>query len=80
MLGKPITIYLVGKDREATPNRSLARGFPLTLLPPIPTGVKARAQEVLGGRLARVGSLRLMLPAGNVAAWGFRRNASTKLF
>jgi SAM-dependent methyltransferase len=42
-------------------------------LAPIPAGLKARAQEVLGGRL---GSLRLMLPAGNVAAWGFRRNAS----
>lgn len=46
-------------------------------LAPIPAGPKARAQEVLGGRL---GSLRLVLPAGNIAAWGFRRNASTKLF
>ena len=39
-------------------------------LAPIPAGPKARAQGVLGGRL---GSLRLMLPAGNIAAWGFRR-------
>jgi len=39
-------------------------------LAPIPTGVKARVQEALCGRL---GSLRLILPAGNVAAWGFRR-------
>ncbi|HWD71948.1 MAG TPA: class I SAM-dependent methyltransferase, partial [Actinomycetota bacterium] len=42
-------------------------------LAPVPAGLKVRAHEVLGGRL---GSLRLMLPAGNVAAWGFRRNAS----
>ena len=46
-------------------------------LAPIPAGVKAKTADVLGGRL---GSLRLRLPAGNVAAWGFRRNASPKLF
>jgi SAM-dependent methyltransferase len=40
-------------------------------LAPIPAGPKARAQDVLGGRL---GSLQLMLPAGNIAAWGFRRS------
>jgi SAM-dependent methyltransferase len=40
-------------------------------LAPIPPGLKARTAEVLGGRL---GSLRVLLPAGNVAAWGFRRN------
>jgi len=39
-------------------------------LAPIPTGTKAKTLEALDGRL---GSLRLMLPAGNVAAWGFRR-------
>ena len=39
-------------------------------LAPIPTGMKAKTLEALDGR---PGSLRLMLPAGNVAAWGFRR-------
>jgi len=39
-------------------------------LAPIPTGLKAKTQEALGGRL---GALRVMLPAGNVAAWGYRR-------
>jgi len=41
-------------------------------LAPIPTGMKAKTLEALDGR---PGSLRLMLPAGNVAAWGFRRGA-----
>ena len=39
-------------------------------LAPIPAGLKAKTLEALDGRL---GSLRVMLPAGNVAAWGFRR-------
>jgi SAM-dependent methyltransferase len=39
-------------------------------LAPIPTGLKAKTQEALGGRL---GALRVMLPAGNVAGWGYRR-------
>ena len=41
-------------------------------LAPIPTGMKAKTLEALDGR---PGSLRLMLPAGNIAAWGFRRGA-----
>ncbi|HEY2665275.1 MAG TPA: class I SAM-dependent methyltransferase [Actinomycetota bacterium] len=43
-------------------------------LAPIPARPKARVQEVLAGRL---GSLPLMLPAGNVAAWGYRRPSSS---
>jgi SAM-dependent methyltransferase len=39
-------------------------------LAPIPARLKAKTQEALGGRL---GALPLMLPAGNVAAWGYRR-------
>jgi SAM-dependent methyltransferase len=39
-------------------------------LAPIPARLKAKTQEALGGRM---GALRLMLPAGNVAAWGYRR-------
>ena len=53
--------------------RPVLNSYPLRYwarLAPIPAGLKATAQEVLGGRL---GSLRLMLPAGNVAAWGYRR-------
>jgi len=41
--GKQISIYLISKDDEATPNRGLARGFPVTVLPPIPTGVATEA-------------------------------------
>jgi hypothetical protein len=41
--GRPISIYLIPKDDEATPNRGLARGVPVTVLPPIPTGVKTEA-------------------------------------
>jgi SAM-dependent methyltransferase len=39
-------------------------------LAPVPARLKAKTQEALGGRL---GSLRVMLPAGNIAAWGYRR-------
>jgi SAM-dependent methyltransferase len=39
-------------------------------LAPIPGRLKAKTQEALGGRM---GGLRVMLPAGNVAAWGYRR-------
>jgi hypothetical protein len=41
--GKPVSIYLIPRDDEATPNRGLARGVPVTVLPPIPTGVKTEA-------------------------------------
>jgi len=39
-------------------------------LAPIPDRLKPKTQEALGGRM---GALRVMLPAGNVAAWGYRR-------
>jgi SAM-dependent methyltransferase len=39
-------------------------------LAPIPARLKAKTQEALGGRM---GALPVMLPAGNVAAWGYRR-------
>lgn len=40
IFGRIVSIYFIAKDREAKPNRSLARGFPVTVLPPIPTGLK----------------------------------------
>jgi SAM-dependent methyltransferase len=39
-------------------------------LAPIPARLKSKTQEALGGRM---GALRVMLPAGNVAAWGYRQ-------
>jgi hypothetical protein len=41
--GRIVSIYFIGKDREATPNRSLARGFAVTVLPAIPTGLKTES-------------------------------------
>ncbi len=41
--GRPMSVYLIPKDGEATPNLGLARGVPVTVMPPIPTGVKTEA-------------------------------------
>jgi SAM-dependent methyltransferase len=54
--------------------RPVLNSYPLRYwarLAPMPSGLKARALGALGGR---AGGLRVMLPAGNIAAVGYRRD------